>query len=138
MHDKFHSIDATNKKAPKLQTYIDAKAAFDADMKTLNIHSTFLSSIQNFIDLKQISSTKPDWGDVDHLKELKIEAESINKDSPDPEMGIILAEIDKRLAPKLAAEKDKNKNISTATNILNTNQETQEQVQNAFFEKDKP
>jgi hypothetical protein len=34
---KFSTIDASNIKEPKLQTYVDAKKAFEEDMKSLNV-----------------------------------------------------------------------------------------------------
>ena len=64
MADNFHTIDITNKKAPKLQTYIEAKKAFEEDIQTLGIvdvdMKTMLEDIQKFIDLKQIN-TQTDW-----------------------------------------------------------------------------
>ena len=55
---KFITIDATNSKEPKLQTYKDAKIAFETDMKALNINNPeitkLLWDIQNIIDLKEI------------------------------------------------------------------------------------
>jgi hypothetical protein len=57
---KFITIDATNSKEPKLQTYKDAKIAFETDMKALNITNPeitkLLWDIQNIIDLKEIEA----------------------------------------------------------------------------------
>ncbi|MEI6775186.1 MAG: hypothetical protein WCL18_10895 [bacterium] len=49
-----------------MQTYIEAKKAFDEDIKTLSINkpdiTAILSDIQNFIDLKQIENN-PTYAD---------------------------------------------------------------------------
>ncbi len=58
--NKLATIDATNIKEPRLQTYIDAKQAFDTDMKALNVSdpkiTKLLWDIQNLIDLKSIEA----------------------------------------------------------------------------------
>ena len=107
MADNFHTIDITNKKAPKLQTYIEAKKAFEEDIQTLGIvdvdMKTMLEDIQKFIDLKQIN-TQTDWTKItSSLEWLKEKASDPKINIPDqwnhPKwvMDWIIVEIDKRI-----------------------------------------
>lgn len=124
MRDNFHNIDSTNKKAPKLQTYIEAKNAFEEDMKTLGIVDVdmkkMILDIQEFIDLKQIN-TQTDRTKITSIPDrLKVTASDPKINIPDPldpkkwMMDWVIAEIDKRIE-SVKKEKqdtqDKNLNI---------------------------
>ncbi len=115
MYNNFHSIDSTNAKAPKLQTYIDAKIAFETDMKTLGVVDIdmmqMLMNIQEFIDLKQINA-QDDRTKITSVPEMLLETASDPKiNIPDPSdpkkwvMDWVIGEIHKRIE-LLAKEKD--------------------------------
>ncbi len=134
MRDNFHNIDSTNKQAPKLQTYIEAKKAFEEDMNTLGIVDVdmkeMLIDIQNFIDLKQIN-IQTDWTKIisspKWLKETASDPKINIPDQWDPTkwvMDWIIAEIDKRMATIAKGKTEENTTRTTETLNKNRTPET--------------
>jgi hypothetical protein len=137
MIENFISIDATNTKAPKLQTYIDAKKAFEEDTKTLKIENKditdLFSAMQDFIDLKQIAKIDLPAPRLQYLKE---KAKKMDKEIIMPAMtvetgvkittmGLTIAEIDKKLGGiaktttnNAEVELNKNRTSETAKNFF--------------------
>ena len=141
IRDNFLSIDEKNLKAPKLQTYINAKKAFEEDIKTLNITNpditNTLSAIQDFIDLKQISNIN----DKDRLLQLQKVAQDpiMNKQIEDalaPErtvgaMDKTIVEIQDKITK--IVQKETEENTKKTDEVLNKNRT--EETAKDFLEK---